>query len=154
MYFSQTAEYALRAMVYLTTLEEGDSISGRDLSARTDVPPHYLSKIMRRLVVEGLVASQRGHNGGFHLAKAPSAIRFIDILVAADYVPTRNRCAFGWGQCDAQHPCPLHDAWSEMSEVFSRWARENTLAHVRWPMERLDLLVSRRGRQGQKGSGS
>jgi Rrf2 family transcriptional regulator, iron-sulfur cluster assembly transcription factor len=150
MYFSQTAEYALRAMIYLAALGEGESISGRDLSAHTDIPPHYLSKIMRRLVVEGLVDSQRGHNGGFQLARPAAEIRFLDVLLAADYVPSGNRCAFGWGKCDAAYPCPLHEAWGNMSEQFARWARDNTLASVSWPLERLDALVARRSPGARK----
>jgi Rrf2 family protein len=144
MYFTQTAEYALRAMVYLATLGKGEAIRAADLSERTQIPSHYLSKIMRRLVVDGLVSSQRGHHGGFRLAKSPEDVRFVDILEAVDYRGEPERCAFGWGACDSEYPCPLHEAWSELNLTFLEWANSNTLADMRWDRDELDqLLLSR-----------
>jgi Rrf2 family protein len=136
---SQTAEYALRAMSWLATLPEGDAVPTSDLSSAADIPPHYLSKIMRRLVLHGLLKSQRGHGGGFSLAKPPEEIPFIDILAAVDAAPTPGRCAFGWGECDASKPCPMHDVWSKMSDAFLDWASTTTLA---------DIQSTRRVRRG------
>lgn len=144
MYFTQTAEYALRAMVYLASITDDEAIRASDLSERTGIPAHYLSKIMRRLVVDGLVSSQRGHHGGFRLARSAEEIRFIDILEAADYQSQPDRCAFGWGTCDAREPCPLHGSWTQLNEAFLSWATETTLATNRWSRERLDALVLRR----------
>lgn len=130
MLVSQTAEYALRAMAYLATLENGAAVRALDLSEATAIPPHYLSKILRRLVLHDLLLSRKGHGGGFTLARPRDQIRFLDILAAADAAPSENVCAFGWGSCDSQHPCPLHDSWNGMNQEFLRWARETTLADV------------------------
>ena len=152
MYFSQTAEYALRAVVFLSALEEGEAMSGHELSKRTGVPQHYLSKIMRKMVVDGLVESQRGHRGGFHLSRPPSEIRFIDVLEAADGAPMPDRCVFGWSRCDTERPCPLHDAWNEMAEAFRRWGSQNTFGDKTWSIQRLDELVAHRLREQAGGS--
>lgn len=144
MYFTQTAEYALRAMVYLASLGEGEAIRAKDLAEKTTIPSHYLSKIMRRMVVDGLVSSRKGHRGGFRLAKSSEQIRFIDILEAIDYRGDPDRCAFGWGDCDVDFPCPLHDVWTRLNNQFLTWATENTLADVRQPRDALDNLVRRR----------
>ncbi|HFE47090.1 MAG TPA: transcriptional regulator, partial [Nannocystis exedens] len=85
MILNQTAEYAFRAMACLAS-SLGTPLRARDLSTQSNIPPFYLSKVMRRLVVAGLVDSQRGHGGGFRLAKPPGAIRFFDILEAMDYL--------------------------------------------------------------------
>ena len=130
MLLSQTAEYALRAMSCLALQPDGAPISSRQLSAHTAIPGHYLSKVMRRLVVAELVDSQRGHGGGFRLAKPPGAIRFLDILEAVDYRAELGRCAFGMGQCDPDNPCPLHDSWSEMVSRFESWARTTSLQSI------------------------
>jgi len=130
VYLSQTAEYALRAMAHLASLPRGEALRAVDLSEVTGIPTPYLSKILRRLVVAGLLTSQKGHHGGFSLAKPPSRLRFEQILVATDYEPDPERCAFGWGECDPKHPCPLHPAWSELNEAYGEWARRTTLADV------------------------
>jgi Rrf2 family iron-sulfur cluster assembly transcriptional regulator len=130
MLVSQTSEYALRAMAWLASVPPDVPVRARDLSEGADIPPHYLSKILRRLVIAGLLVSQKGQGGGFVLARPPSEIRFLDILSAVDAYPTQGRCAFGWGACDANNPCMLHDSWNELNETLHRWAAEHTLADL------------------------
>lgn len=130
MVLSQTAEYALRAMAWLATTSTGEPVRAKDLSIATGIPSHYLSKVMRRLVLAGLLISQKGQGGGFLLAKAPDEIPFIDILNAVDAIPTEGRCAFGWGECDEARPCPLHSSWSQLNEQFKAWAQNTTLAQL------------------------
>ncbi len=126
---SQSAEYALRAM---TCLAQGDRVARKaaDLAVEASVPAHYLSKVLRRLVAAGLLDSQKGHGGGFVLARPASEIRFADVLAAMGEAPVGGRCVFGWGKCDEKKPCPLHPAWSVLSEALQSWARESTLADV------------------------
>ncbi len=47
---------------------------------------------------------------------------------AADFEPTPNRCAFGLAVCDPNHPCPLHEAWTELNDAFVSWAEKTTIA--------------------------
>jgi Rrf2 family protein len=85
-------------------------------------------KILRRLVLAGLLESRKGRGGGFVLSRPPGTIRFSDVLEAVDAQPREGRCAFGWGACDPSRPCPLHASWGPMSEAFSRWAATSTFA--------------------------
>jgi Rrf2 family protein len=107
------------------------TIRARDLSGEVDVPPSYLSKIMRRLVEAGLLASQKGHGGGFRIAKPLSEIRFADVLLAVDQEVRPEGCAFGWATCSELHPCPLHPFWKVLKDQFEHWAQEHTLQDVR-----------------------
>jgi Rrf2 family protein len=127
-FLSQTAEYALRAMVWIAANSPDAPVRARDLSEGSRIPTHYLSKILRRLVIGGVLHSQKGLGGGFSLSRPPGQIRFMDILAAVDAYPTSERCAFGWGACDARNPCPLHNSWLEISDAFREWAHRTTLA--------------------------
>ncbi len=131
MFLSQTAEYAMRAMAWLATSEETVPVRAKDLSNATGIPIHYLSKVMRRLVLAELLVSQKGQGGGFLLARPPSEIRFIDILTAVDAFPSEGRCAFGWGECDDVHPCPLHGSWSQLNERLQSWAEGTSLDQIK-----------------------
>lgn len=126
--FSQTAEYALRVVAWIAGRPEGQPILARDLSAATLIPEQYLLKILRRLVLAGLLESRKGRGGGFVLSKPPERICFGDVLQAVDAYPQRDRCAFGWGACDPSRPCPLHASWGPMSETFRQWASTSTFA--------------------------
>lgn len=131
MVVNQTAEYALRAMAVLAELPAGEALRASDLAEQAEVPTHYLSKILRRLVVAGLLKSQKGHGGGFVLARPPSRIRFADILEATDSAVDAKRCAFGWGRCNPTNPCPLHPAWTELNANLEHWAKTTTLTAIR-----------------------
>ena len=128
MYLSRPAEYALRAMIYLARLKSDKRIRTRDLAEVISVPLPFLSKVMGRLTAAGILEGQKGHKGGFILARPPAEIRFIDVLRAVDFEPTADHCLFGFEKCDAQHPCPLHPEWSILKEFIEQWARSHTLA--------------------------
>lgn len=133
MHLPQTVEYALRAMSYIANLPEGQAARAKDLSVVTNVPGPYLSKLLRRMVVAGLLTSQKGHGGGFVLAKSARFIRFLDVMVAADYDIDPKHCAFGWGTCNSTKPCPMHPAWARLNEALCDWAARVTLADVAVP---------------------
>lgn len=130
MLVSQTAEYALRAMAYLANLPEGEGARAQDVSAATHIPIHYAAKVLRKLANSGLLIGQKGHGGGFRLARPPNEIAFGDVLAAANEEIERDVCAFGWGKCNSQNPCPLHPAVSELRMAASTWAKARTLADV------------------------
>lgn len=131
VYFPRTAEYALRAMAHMARLPEGQGVRAQELSEAADIPTPYLSKIMRKLVLAGLLKSKKGHGGGFLLARPARVIRFLDVLAAADYETNPDECAFGWGECDPNHPCPLHPSWARLRDSFIEWAAGMTLADVK-----------------------
>lgn len=128
MWMSQTAEYALRAMAYLATLQPTNLVSATQLAEASSIPVPYLHKVMRRLVIAGLVTSRRGHGGGFALGRPVAEIRLADVLTAAGADDDDHHCAFGWGACNATQPCPLHHACSDLRARYDGWAHETTLA--------------------------
>ncbi len=128
MNLPQTAEYALRALAVIVT--RGDTVSAETIAGEASVPQPYLQKVLRRLVAAGILDARKGPGGGFSLAKPPKKIRLIDVLNATD-TSLPDACAFGWGKCDAKHPCPLHGTWSELKDSIHGWASRTTLEDVR-----------------------
>jgi len=143
---SHTAEYALRAMAAIAASPPNVAARARDLAIETQVPVHYLSKVLRRLVEADLLVSQKGHQGGFRLARPASRIRFSEILAAMDPSSNERHCAFGWPVCDPKAPCPLHDSWAQLNDAFHEWARRSTLADVRLHRSSRLPLAPRRAR--------
>ena len=131
-------EYALRAAVCLVPLPPEGWMTAKDIAQRANVPPAFLAKVLRRLVQAGLLHGQRGHHGGFRLARAPATIRVADVLQAADVALTAGGCAFGFARCDAAAPCPLHDTYASLHLMLQAWARSTTLADI--DLQRLPAL--------------
>jgi Rrf2 family transcriptional regulator, iron-sulfur cluster assembly transcription factor len=141
LFIPQTAEYALRAMSQLALLPWEASVTSEQLATFTDIPRNYLSKILRKLVEGNLLTAEKGPGGGFRLAKAPSKITFLEILTAVGYEIATDRCAFGWNECKAANPCPLHDTYKELESLFFNWASGTTLSSAQRTSEAMTRLV-------------
>jgi Rrf2 family protein len=128
MLLSQTAEYALRAMATLAGAE--GPLRAGEIAQASGIPVHYVSKVLRRMVEAGLLSARKGHGGGFRLARPASSIRFREVIAAADGGVSTGRCAFGWGTCDANAPCPLHPTFSRLEASFTEWAGRTSLAQA------------------------
>lgn len=129
--FSTTSHYALRLMVCVGRRAcEAEPIRSQDLAEAAAVPSAYISKVMRRLELAGLVHSKKGRGGGFWLARAPGDILVSGILKAVEEPALSSEaCVFGWGACRASDPCPLHKTWRALSKEVDRWA-DQTLESV------------------------
>lgn len=126
---SQTIEYALRAMIHLSSLPSGTALNSESIAQGTKVPKGYLSKILRDLVVAGLVVSQRGPNGGFTLAREAGDITMLDVINAVDPIERIRTCPLG--NPDHVQLCPLHRRLDEAIQMIEREFRRTTLAEVR-----------------------
>lgn len=104
---SQTAEYALRAVVWLAS-QDGSARTARQIAAGTQVPPGYLSKIMQSLATARLVTSQRGLGGGFQLARPAREISVLDVINAVDPLERIDRCPLGLKEHSVRL-CKLHE---------------------------------------------
>ena len=135
--YSRLGRYALRTAAILAGCDE--RIAGKALAAHTGIPVAYQSKVLRRLVEAGILSAQKGHYGGFALARPPETITLAAVLAAAEALPSGGACVFDWGPCSAVGPCPLHHTWSELSKQVIDWTEETTLADI-GPPPGLDLL--------------
>lgn len=79
--FSQTVEYALRAIVRYVAPE---ACSTNTLAETTLVPRAYLSKVLQGLRRSGLITSQRGVGGGVALAHSSSEITILQVVNAVE----------------------------------------------------------------------
>src|SRR5262249_47761223 len=104
-----TAQYALRALVYIAGQDPDRPVLAREIAQRTGVPLHYLSRILRDAVRHGLLDSTRGVGGGFRLARPPKKVALIDVLMPFDDILARARCPFGQPRCSDHHPCGFHE---------------------------------------------
>ncbi len=125
--FSQTVEYALRAMTCLAGQPDRPA-TAEQIGQVTQVPVRYLSKIMRDMVVAELVDSQRGPNGGFSLRREPSLITILDVVNAVDPVRRIERCPLG----NPAHIklCPLHQRLDDAIALIEKALGDSTLAEV------------------------
>ncbi|MBS2005023.1 MAG: Rrf2 family transcriptional regulator [Candidatus Obscuribacterales bacterium] len=118
---SQTAEYALRAVVLLAMHPES-SFTTQQIAQSTKVPFAYLSKVLQALVRANLMRSQRGLGGGFTLAQPASAITILSVINAVDPIARITTCPLGLEE-HGLNLCALHkrldDATAMVEKVFA-----------------------------------
>jgi Rrf2 family nitric oxide-sensitive transcriptional repressor len=104
--FSQTVEYALRAVVHLASKSPAGTTT-EDIAKATKVPQAYLSKVLQNLVQAGIVRSQRGIGGGMTLAKKPNELTILEVVNAVDPIKRITTCPLDLAT-HGTNLCPLH----------------------------------------------
>lgn len=105
-----TAEYALRAATLLAQTDQPLTTAALAESGR--IPVKYLSKVMRQLVVAGLVESRRGLGGGFSLLRPAQDISVLAVLDAVGE-PLKRIETCPLGIPGHLRECPLHQTLDE-----------------------------------------
>jgi Rrf2 family protein len=75
-------DYGMRALLTLTEL--GEPATAESLAEAQGLPAKFLGSILNDLRRAGIVASQRGAEGGYRLARPPGAIAVADVMRALD----------------------------------------------------------------------
>jgi Rrf2 family transcriptional regulator, nitric oxide-sensitive transcriptional repressor len=104
--FSQTVEYALRAMVHLAGASPAAQTT-EQIARSTRVPQAYLSKVLQSLVQAGIVRSQRGIGGGMSLARPPAELTILEVVNAVDPIKRIRSCPLELA-AHGTRLCPLH----------------------------------------------
>jgi Rrf2 family protein len=83
MRVSAKADYAVRAAVDLAAATRLP-VRAEDIAERQQIPLSFLVKILHEMRLAGLIASQRGPEGGHQLARPAEEISIADILRAVE----------------------------------------------------------------------
>jgi Rrf2 family protein len=124
---SQTAEYALRAIVYLAD-QDGPQTS-QQIAQVTRVPAGYLAKVMQGLARAGLVHSQRGLHGGFTLVKAADELTVWEVVEAVDPIQRIRSCPLGLKSHGA-NLCPMHRRLDDAAALVENAFRNSTVREL------------------------
>lgn len=114
MEISRQADYAIRAIMDLAALPDGELVQTREIARRQNIPERYLPTIIRTLARAGLLRTLRGSHGGVTLARNAGAITIRDVIEAIDGPLLLNRCMIRPGECGGNGKgcfCSLHDFW-------------------------------------------
>jgi Rrf2 family protein len=126
--FSQTVEYALRAVVHLASQAPAGQTTDQ-IATATLVPKAYLSKVLQELRRGGVVASQRGVGGGITLVKAPKDLTILEVVNAVEPIVRIKTCPLGLSTHGVRL-CPLHRRVDNALAMVEQAFQNTTLAEV------------------------
>ena len=115
--FSKSCEYALQSVIYIALhSKEGNSVGLKIISDQQEIPSHFLSKILQKLVKSDILISTKGPNGGFSLFRDVNDLRLIDIVEIIDGNKIFDRCGIGLKECSDSDPCPIHFEYKQVKK--------------------------------------
>ena len=112
--FSTTFRYSLISLVELA--REARILQTRQIAARFELSPHYLSVVLRELRRLGLVESVKGNRGGYRLLRPAAEINLLEL-----YRSLAGSDANGI-QGEASPERSTADAW--LQNLAERWGRD------------------------------
>lgn len=127
---SKKADYALIAMKHLALRGDRGSSSAREIAALYDIPIELMAKVLQRLVRRGLLVSQQGTRGGYHLSRAPIQITVADVIQAIEGPVTVTACSTDDGQCEQFSKCNVRDPLYRVRERILAALGECTIAEL------------------------
>lgn len=113
MQITKQADYALRAVMYLAKMGNGDKAATRDIAENQQIPPSFLAKIISQLSIAGLILTSRGARGGVMLARPASEVSILDVVEAIDGPMLLNECTSAPHLCPFGSDCPLRQVWCD-----------------------------------------
>lgn len=140
--FSQTVEYALRAVVHLADQAPSPRTTDQ-IATATQVPKAYLSKVLQGLGHAKIVQSKRGLGGGMILTKSPAELTILEVVNAVEPIGRIRECPLGLASHGVRL-CPLHrrldNALASVEEAFQKTTLAEILAEPTQSPPLCDLL--------------
>jgi len=127
---NQSAEYALRATLYMANLGPDRAYKATNVAQALGLPANYLSKVMHELVRSHVLKSVRGPTGGYSLAVAPAKLALEKIIAPFQDLEPRSACLMGDRRCNRKRPCPAHERWGRIKESLAASLQQTTLADM------------------------
>jgi Rrf2 family protein len=134
MQITRQADYAVRAVLYLSQLGEDQRAATSQIAQEQQIPPSFLAKIVSQLSVAGLLQTSRGARGGVSLARSPEQISLLEVVEAIDGPILLNECV-GNDACTFGDDCPMKPIWCDaQSELVERLRNTTFDQFIREPL--------------------
>jgi Rrf2 family protein len=133
---SQKTKYALRALVYLASLEAPASAAIAEIAVGAKAPRKFLEAILLELKLAGFLESRRGRFGGYALARPAAEINFAAVIRTIEGPLALAPCASvtAYRQCEDcfdVEVCPIRRALiasrDAVAAVLEGWTVQTSL---------------------------
>lgn len=81
---SKSIEYSILALQFISDNELLTAVSSRKISSELKIPYELLSKLLQKMVKQGIIKSQQGKYGGYKMLIPPSKLTILNIMNAVE----------------------------------------------------------------------
>jgi Rrf2 family protein len=140
-FYGARVEYALHALLTLSTAPAGTAPSARDLAEFQRLPLAFMRKLLTQLEKAGLIEGSEGLRGGWRLARPPAQISALEVAEAAqgrealfECRNIRARCALWPDEAPPRAAtsgvCSIHAVMLAAEAAMRRELAAHTLADI------------------------
>lgn len=132
---SLSCKVAIKAVIYLgSKIETAEKIGIKEIANQIQENEHTLGKLLQKLVKEGIIRSCKGPNGGFYMIENQIYIPVIKIVEAIDGKDIFDHCGLGLNECSPDHPCPFHQEFKPIRDMFHKMCSEKKILDLYTPV--------------------
>ena len=131
MLMTRASEYALLSLIVLAKAEK--PMDADTLSRELDISKSFLAKILQSMARQGILNSYKGVNGGFSLAREPSQINMLQVMICVENkAPAVFDCASSTKNCpsDKAEICTIWPFLNRLQGKIDSFLAELTLADI------------------------
>lgn len=134
---SRLTDYATVILAHLARDGKDDLYTTSDLAEKTHLALTTVSKLLKIMTRAGLVASFRGANGGYRLARPASKITAAQIIDVLEGPVSITECSVESHSCDLATVCGVGNAWQKINVAIRAGLSEITLQQLVQPGAKL-----------------
>jgi len=139
---SRLTDYGVVLLTHLAAGRGSEVRNARELAEETGLPQPAVSKILKVLVREGLLHSQRGIKGGYTLAHSAQEISVATVIDALEGPVALTECTAHPGSCEREEDCLTRAPWIRINRAVRQTLEQVRLSELVGPPFGAALLQS------------
>ncbi|MCC7051304.1 MAG: Rrf2 family transcriptional regulator [Bacteroidia bacterium] len=128
---SLTCKAAIKAVIYIGTKFPNEKKSSmKEVAEFIGENEHTVGKLLQKLSKEDIIKSIKGPNGGFYITAKQKSLKVISVIEAIDGKDVFELCGLGLTKCSEKRPCPLHNDFKPVREMFKKMCMEKKISDL------------------------
>ena len=142
--YSRSAEYAIRASVYLADVEEGRYATVKNIAQKCHTPTQFLAKILQQLARKGFLRTSKGTAGGYALRRPAGDIKLLELVDAIDGLSEYQRSPGGMAERHEEAQCGMQEFWKELREHVLHYLEETSVLDLNAAQKKIAALSKKK----------
>ena len=130
MRLTRAGEYAVRCMLFLSSLGVGQIAGRKQIAGEMEIPDQFLGKIAQQLARVGFIEIVQGAKGGYRLLVSPDELTLLDVVEAVIGEIFLNDCIMRPSACNRSQACAVHRVWDKARRQLRETLQEATFASL------------------------
>lgn len=138
---TKQTDYGIVLLTHLAGMPDRQ-VNAPELAGETRLPLPMVSKILKLLVREGILASHRGVKGGYSLARPAEEISMSEVITALEGPIAITECIDDHSGCSHEPFCAVRGRWHRINLALREALAGITLAEMAQPQPQSQKLVT------------